>query len=121
MCSQQKSCCEKTLLWALKSEVQPIPAEGCDSHLLLGSCHLNSDSVVCFEETGSSGEEKCLAWLGLGSRREQPRPLALPKPSPQHPQLDLFQGTHVHPKFSTLAAQFGWAIWPRFCSFESFA
>lgn len=33
--SQQESCCEKTLLWALKSELQPIPAEGGGSHLLL--------------------------------------------------------------------------------------
>lgn len=90
MCSQQKSCCEKTLLWALKSELQSIPAEGSDSHLLLWSCHLNNDSVVWFEEAGSSGKEKCLSWLGLGSGREQPRPSAFPKPLLKHPQLDLF-------------------------------
>lgn len=90
VCSQQKSCCEKTLLWASKSELQPIPAEGCDSHLLLWSCHLNNGSVVWFEETGSSGKEKCLSWLGLGSGRGQPRSSAFPKPLPQHPLLELF-------------------------------
>lgn len=88
----RKAAVKKTFLWALKSEVQPIPAEGCDSHLLLWSCHLNNDSVVWFEETGSSGKENWLSWLGLGSGREQPRPSAFPKPSPQHPQLDLFRG-----------------------------
>lgn len=88
----RKAAVKKTLLWALKSELQPVPAEGCDSHLLLWSCHLNNDSVVWFEGTGSRGKEKCLSGLGLGSGREQPRPSAFPKPSPQYPQLDLFGG-----------------------------
>jgi len=60
-CSQKKSYSEKTLLWALKSELQPIPAEGCDDRLLLRSCHLNNDTVVWFEKATSNEKEKCLS------------------------------------------------------------
>lgn len=63
---RRKASVKKTLLWALKSELQPIPAEGCDERLLLWSCHLNNDAVVWFEKTTSNEKAKFLSYMWLG-------------------------------------------------------
>lgn len=102
-CSQKKSFSEKTLLWALKSELQPIPAEGCDDCLLLWSCHLNNDTVVWFEKTRSNEKDKCVSYVGLGRYQieSSPGPHRFLTWSASKSTFRAVSRGHVHPKFST--------------------
>lgn len=102
-CSHKKSIRGKTLLWALKPELRPIPAEGCDDRLLLWGCHLNNDTVVRFEKTTSNEKEKCLSytWLGRYQLEINPSPqLFLRWCTSKSTFRVVLRGTHMHPNLS---------------------
>lgn len=100
----RKAAVIKTLLWALKSELQPIPAEGCDSHLLLGIAIWTMTMLCGLKGQGAVGRRSvCWGWdWALGGSSPGPQPF-LSLHLNTH-SWTRFEETHVHPKFSTLAS-----------------